>query len=192
MSIKSKIESLLFIAAKPISLNKLAELIEAPKEEVERAGDELVGEYKENMKGFQVVKNHSQYQMVSSPENSDVVKKFINDETTGELSRPSLETLTIIAYRGPISKFDLDRIRGVNCSLILRNLLLRGLIEAETDQKKKDTYYNVSFDFVRFLGISDIKELPDYEKLSKEEILEKMLETPETTQNNEVVNNEQR
>jgi segregation and condensation protein B len=179
MDIKSKIESLLFISAKPMSVNKLAELIEKPKEEIEPAGDELVEEYKLNNKGVRIVKNNSQYQMVSSPENSDVVRNFIKDETTGDLSRPSLETLTIIAYRGPISKTDLDRIRGVNCSLIIRNLLLRGLIEAETDKQKKETFYTVTFDFIKYLGINDIKELPEYEKLSKDDSLDKMLEKEE-------------
>jgi segregation and condensation protein B len=113
--------------------------------------------------------------MVSAPENAQLIQGFIKDETTGELSRPSMETLTIIAYRGPISKLDLDRIRGVNCSLIIRNLLLRGLIEAKPDKKKNETYYNVSFDFIRFLGINDVAELPDFERLSKDDAIDRML-----------------
>jgi len=179
MDIKSSLESLLFISAKPMSIGKLAEFLDIPKEEVEKTGDELVAEYKTGQKGIQIVKNKAHFQMVSSPENSGLVRKFISDETSGELSRPSLETLTIIAYRGPISKFDLDRIRGVNCSLIIRNLLLRGLVEAETDIKKKETYYRVTFDFIRYLGINDLKELPDYEKLNSDESLEKILAASE-------------
>jgi segregation and condensation protein B len=175
-NIKSRIESLLFVSAKPMSLKQLAELIEAKTELIAEAGDELVNEYKDKQKGIQIVKNNSQYQMVSSPENSDIIKKFIKDETTGELSRPSLETLTIIAYRGPINKLDLERIRGVNCSLILRNLLLRGLIETNVDKQKKDTFYSVTIDFIRFLGINDVKELPDFEKLSREEALDNAIE----------------
>ena len=168
MSIKDKIESLLFIAAKPMSIKQLADLINQPESEIKKAGDELEEEYKSNKRGVQIIKNGSKYQMVSSPDNARLVQEFIKDETTGELSRPSLETLTIIAYRGPITKSDLDHIRGVNCSLILRNLLIRGLIEAKSD-KKGETYYNVTFDFIRFLGINDINELPDYEKLNNVE-----------------------
>ncbi len=168
MSIKDKIESLLFIAAKPMSIKQLADLINQPESEIKKAGDELEEEYKSNKRGVQIIKNGSKYQMVSSPDNARLVQEFIKDETTGELSRPSLETLTIIAYRGPIAKSDLDHIRGVNCSLILRNLLIRGLIEAKSD-KKGETYYNVTFDFIRFLGINDINELPDYEKLNNVE-----------------------
>ncbi|MCK5511056.1 SMC-Scp complex subunit ScpB [Candidatus Parcubacteria bacterium] len=175
MDIKSKIESLLFISAKPMSIKQLAELIKKDKKEIEKAGLDLVDEYKNNKKGVQIIKNSSKLQMVSSPENAKLIQEFIKDETTGELSRPSLETLTIIAYRGPVSKIDLDRIRGVNCSLILRNLLIRGLIKAKNDSKKQETYYTITFDFIRFLGINDVRELPDYEKLSKDDTLDRML-----------------
>ncbi len=175
MNIKSKIESLLFISAKPMAVKQLSDLIKGDVKEIKRAGDELVEEYKNKNQGIQIIKNGSKYQMVSSPDNAKLVQSFIKDETTGELSRPSMETLTIIAYRGPISKIDLDRIRGVNCSLIVRNLLLRGLIEGKDDKKKNETYYTVTFDFIRFLGINDIHELPDYERLSKDDTLDRML-----------------
>jgi segregation and condensation protein B len=178
--IKSQIESLLFVSAKAMSVKNLAELMGADAKDVLAAGDELVSELKTAGRGIQVIKNGQNFQMVSSPENTDLIQSFIKDETTGELSRPSLETLTIIAYRGPISKFDIDRIRGVNCSLILRNLLLRGLIEAKQDKQKDNTYYAVTFEFIRFLGLNDVAELPNFEKLSKDDTLDKMLNQTET------------
>jgi len=173
--LKSKIESLLFISAKPMAAKQLADLTGKPVAEVKAAGEELVKNYQAGGGGIRIIKNSNKYQMVSAPENASLVRDFIKDETSGELTRPSLEALTIIAYRGPISKLDLDRIRGVNCALILRNLLLRGLVEARQDKTKNDIYYNVSFDFIRFLGISDVKELPDYEKLSQDDSLERIL-----------------
>jgi len=173
---KSKIESLLFVSAKPMSVKQLSELLKKKEDEVRDAGDSLVEEYKENKRGIQIIKDGSKYQMVSSADNSEIVQEFVQDETSGELSRPSLETLTIIAYRGPISKIDLDRIRGVNCSLILRNLLLRGLVEVKTDKQKDNDYYSVTLDFVRFLGINDVKELDDFERLSKDDAIDRMLE----------------
>lgn len=179
MSLKSKIESLLFISAKPMTANQLSDILGSNAKEVVAAGDDLVEEYKTKKQGIQIIKNGSKFQMVSAPENAKEVQKFIKDETTGELSRPSMETLTIIAYRGPIAKIDLDRIRGVNCSLIVRNLMLRGLIEGRTDKKRKDILYSVTFDFIRFLGINNIEELPDYERLSKDDTLDRMLEQDE-------------
>lgn len=176
MGIKSQIESLLFISAKPIAIKQLSDLIGKPAAEIKLAGDELVEDYKKENRGVQIIKDGSKYQMVSSPDNGKLVQEFIKDETTGELSRPSLESLTIIAYRGPISKIDLDRIRGVNCSLILRNLMLRGLIEAKYDKKKNETYYNITLDFIKFLAVSDIGQLPDYERLHKDDTIDRMLE----------------
>ena len=175
MSIKSKIESLLFIAAKPLAVSQLASLLRADKEEVSKAADELLADYKTGQACTQIIKDGVRYQMVSAPVNAKVIQEFIKDETTGELTRPSLEALTIIAYRGPVSKIDLDRIRGVNCALILRNLLLRGLIEAKLDKKKNETYYTASFDFIRFLGLSRLGDLPDYERLHQDDSLDKML-----------------
>ncbi len=175
-SLNSKIESLLFISAKPMSARELSGIFKKEEDEVKKAGDELVDTYKNDKRGIQIVKIGSKYQMVSSPENANFVQEFIKDETTGELSRPSLETLTIIAYRGPIAKLDLDRIRGVNCSLILRNLLLRGLVESREDKERGETFFTVSFDFLRFLGINNVSELPDYEKLSKDETIDNVLE----------------
>lgn len=176
MNIKSKIESLLFISAKPISVKQLADLIKKPAKEIEAAAKELAKDYKEQERGIEIIKNGSKFQMASSPENAKLVQDFIKDETAGELTRPSLETLTIIAYRGPVAKLDLDRIRGINCSLILRNLLLRGLIESRYDKIKKETYYNITFDFIRFLGLNNIRELPDYERLNKDDTIDRMLE----------------
>lgn len=176
MNTKSQIESLLFISAKPMNVKQLSDLIEKPAPEIKKACEELEEDCKKENRGVQIIKNNDKYQMTSSQENAKTVQKFMQNETTGELTRPSLETLTIIAYRGPVSKIDLDRIRGVNCSLILRNLLIRGLIEEKNDKKKREAYYNITFDFMRFLGVNNINELPDYEKLNKDDTIDKMLE----------------
>lgn len=175
MSLKSQIESLLFISARAMSAKQLAGYTGKNVKEAQAAADELMETYKNEKRGVQIIRNRVDYQMVSSPENARPVQEFIKDETTGELTRPSLETLTIIAYRGPISKIDLDRIRGLNCALILRNLLIRGLIEAKADKNKNETYYSASFDFIRFLGINDIRELPDYERLHQDDSLDRIL-----------------
>ena len=171
---EARLEALLFISAKPIAIKQLAEVLECKPEEVEAAGKALQAEYAEKGRGIQIVSNSGKLQMVSASEHAARIQKFLADETGGELSRPSLETLTIIAYRGPIRKIDLERIRGVNCSLIIRNLLLRGLVEEKKD--KEESSYVVTFDFLRFLGVSDVKELPDYERLSKEETLNQTLD----------------
>ncbi len=179
MSLKSKIESLLFVSAKPMSVRQLADLLKKDAKEIRTAGDELVKLYQQEKRGIHIIKNNNKYQMVSAPENARLVQEFIQDETSGELTRPSLETLTIIAYRGPILKSHLDKIRGVNCSLILRNLLLRGLVEVRSDKKSGENSYTVSLDFLRFLGVNSVEELPDYERLSRDDLIDKILSAPE-------------
>src|SRR3989344_5983048 len=108
--------------------------------------------------------------LATSADTATAVQKFLKDETTGELTRPSLETLTIIAYRGPVTRSDLERIRGVNCSIILRNLMVRGLVEAREDKRQLTTYYTVSFEFLRHLGLPRITELPEYEALHRADV----------------------
>ena len=172
--LKSQLESLLFIAAKPLTSKQLAEWLETKPEKIVAVCQELANDYKENGRGIHLTQSGDKFQLVSSPDNAEAVQKFIQEETGGELSRPSLEALTIIAYRGPIAKFELDRIRGVNCSLIVRNLLIRGLIEAKDE--KGETYYNVTLDFLRFLGVGSVQELPDYERLHNEQTINQVLE----------------
>jgi segregation and condensation protein B len=174
-TLKSNLEALLFVAAKPLQVKDMASLVKAKNDQIVTCLDELLVEYEKDTRGIRLVKQGSTYQLVTAPEQADIIKEYIKDETMGELSRPSLEALTIIAYRGPISKLDLDRIRGVNCALILRNLSLHGLIEAKFDKQKDDTYYSVTLDFIRFLGVSDISVLPDYEKLRQHDSLERVL-----------------
>jgi len=175
MSLKSKVESLLFVSAKPMSTKQLSDLLKQPARDIEKVGDELIADYQKDKRGIQIIKNNTKFQMASSPENANLVQLFMKDEVSGDLSRPSLETLTIIAYRGPISKLDLDRIRGVNCSLIVRNLLMRGLVDAREDKDTKENYYTVTFDFLRFLGVNNVNELPDYEKLHRDDTIDQVL-----------------
>ena len=171
-SLKSKIESLLFISPRPLTIKKIAELIGSTSAEVKPVAEELLKEY-EN-RGVVIKKLDDQLQMMTSGDNRKLAQDFVKDEITGELTKPSLETLTVIAYRGPISKIELEMIRGVNCSIIIRNLLLRGLIE-ETEDKKRGLIYQVTFDFLKFIGVKEVKELPDYEKLNNDENLKKLL-----------------
>jgi segregation and condensation protein B len=179
MSLKSQVESLLFVSLKPLSLKDLAAATNAKTKDLEEAVEELIADYSGSERGLAIIKNNSQYQLTTAADNAALVQEFLKDETSGELSQPSLEALTIIAYRGPITKLELERIRGVNCSLIIRNLLLRGLIEEKFEKAKDENYYTVTHDFVRFLGLGSIEELPDYTKLNSVESLSVVLAATE-------------
>lgn len=175
MKLMYLIESLLFISGRALSVTKLAEILQKDKKEIAAAAEELMQEYNTAERGIHVQKVGQSYQMATSPNYASIIKDFIKSEQTGELTKPSLETLTIIGYRGPITKAELEQIRGVNCSLILRNLLIRGLIEAKDDREKMATVYTITFDFLQFLGLDRVSQLPDYEKLNSDENLKKLL-----------------
>ena len=168
--LKSLIESLLFIANRPLSKKELARRTEQKINKVEEVLKELVEESKE--RGIKILENGQEWQMVTDPANSSVIQKFLKQEVNQELTPASLETLSIIAYRGPIKRDELEQIRGVNCSVILRNLLIKGLI---LEENKDNETYNVSLDFIRHLGITDLNELPDYQKLNQDVSLSSLI-----------------
>lgn len=173
--LKSKIESILFIAGKPMTPKKIGELLGVKETDIENALKELQAQYKEAQSGVGIFCTGAQWQMGTVGENAEVVAQYVKEEFSGELTRPQLETLTVIAYRGPISKAELEIIRGVSCGLILRNLMIRGLVDEEYDAKRKETKYRISLEFVRHLGVSSVEELPEYEKLHGHEVIQTLL-----------------
>lgn len=173
--IKNKLESLLFISHKPLALAELSKLVGCDKSQAEEALKALQEEYSQRAGGIELIVLEDKYQLGSASASSEVTAKFLKTEITGELTRPSLETLTIIAYRGPVSKAELELIRGVNCSMILRNLLMRGLIESREDKLKAVNVYQITMDFLKHLGLSSVSELPDYARLNRSNNLDKLL-----------------
>lgn len=167
----AKIESILFVASKPISAKKIATVLSIDKKEVDELMQELMVKYNHKNSGISLLCNSENYQMVSNANNKEITEKFIKAESTGELTRPQLETLTVVSYCGPITKPELEQIRGVNCSIILRNLMMRSLIK-EVDNGGILSSYEVTMDYLRHLGISSVTELVDYEKLHKHPYIE--------------------
>ncbi len=158
----STLESVLFVSSSPLTLVKIAKILKLKKPQVRELVKELSLKWNTKDSGVHLIENNETVQLMSAPENAEVVAQFVKDETTGELTRPALETLSIIAYRQPVTKPELEQIRGVNCSLILRNLLMRGLITEEEDAARLQTVYATSMDFVRLLGVSSVEDLPEY------------------------------
>jgi len=179
--LKTIVESLLFISNKPLTAKSIVNFLkkqgqDATIKQVEDIIEELKQKFNNENSGIHIVQSGNEFQMVTNPASAELIKKFLKDDTTGELTPASLETLTVIAYRGPITKAELEQIRGVNCSLILRNLMIRGLIDSEEDQLKQTVLYRATVEFLKYLGINNVSELPDYEKLHQVENLEQFLE----------------
>jgi segregation and condensation protein B len=161
----SQIASLLFVLTKPVSRKQLAKLLDTSEAEVTAAITTLADSLNTSLSGIHLLVSDDLVQLVTNPDHAELVAKATNVDLDTELSRPSLETLTIIAYRGPLTKPEIEAIRGVNCSLILRNLQLRGLVDERDDVVKMQPTYRLSTDALRFFGVHAVSELPDYSTL---------------------------
>ena len=165
--IKSIIESILFVSAEPMRMTKLAKVADATEAEVEGALESLSEDYADS-RGLRIVRIKDTIQLVTNPDNADFVAELVKGEIQENLSQASLEVLSIVAYRGPISRAEIEAIRGVNCSFTLRALLIRGLLDRTENIKDNRRYlYNISLDFLKKLGIDRVEKLPDWEVLSK-------------------------
>jgi segregation and condensation protein B len=182
MSINSQIETILFVASKPLALKKIAKVLQVGEEMAVQALKELTTKYNQVESGMIILQNNDEWQMVSNPDNRAAAENFLKAEVSGELTRPQLETLTVVSYCGPITRPELEQIRGVNCSLILRNLMMRGLVKETDDPSGLLSKYEVTMDYVRHLGLNNLNELPDYDKLHHHEHISNAL-----AQTNEVV-----
>src|SRR5258708_4946129 len=118
--------------------------------------------------GIILLAHNNKLQLASNPDNSALVKKFLSLELREKLTDAALETLAIILYRQPVSKAEIENIRGVNSQYTLRHLLIRGLIEKiQSPSDKRMQLYKTTLEFMQHLGIKDVKELPDFEDLTK-------------------------
>lgn len=174
--IKSVIESILFARGEEISVNQLAKILELKDEEISEGLNELVVEYKKGKKGFIIIQNGESFQLVTNPENAQWVEKTLKKNLQENMSRTALEVLSIVAYRGPVSRAEIEAIRGVNSSFTLRNLLMRGLIVRSVNESDQRGYlYNISMDFMKKMGLGKIEELPEFENLSRDKRVESII-----------------
>jgi len=161
----SKIEAVLFAYGEPICVDRLGKILKITSAELETALKDLEIELARQERGIILIKNVGKIQLATKPELTGLLEDIIKQEFTEDITPAALETLSIIAYAGPISRADIEYIRGVNSSFTMRNLLLRGLVERTIDPKRANAYiYTASFDLIKRLGILKVDDLPDYEK----------------------------
>lgn len=163
--IEKQIEALLFVSGEPLEFSKIAEILEVDVNQIPEIIDNLKNDYILNSRGLTLLIFDNKVQLTTSKETSGVIEKFLQKTLKEDLTPAALETLAIIAYKGPITRAEIDNIRGVNSSYIIRNLLIRGLIDREVDPHRANAFiYKISFDFLRKMGVEKIEDLPDYQK----------------------------
>ncbi len=168
--LKNIIESILFVAEKPVSIKELSKLTNSLTINVQKALLELTDDYKE--RGLRVIRKGDFFQIITAPEAAKYIGRFLNQELKAQLGDAALETLAIITYKQPITRMAIEKIRGVSSDTILRTLQIKGLIsEVERlDAPGKPILYGTTFEFLQYLGVESLDELPKLEKEKEDKI----------------------
>ncbi len=170
---KAVIEGLLFLVGdEGLTIEDISNIIEKSVEETKMYIDELINDYQNETRGIQIEFLGDHYKLTTKPIHKEYYKKLVLNEENSELSQAALEVLAIIAYNAPITRVDVDNIRGVNSTFVVRKLLLKGLIEevGKSDAPGRPKLYNVTQNFLDYFGLGDINELPSIE--TPEEVID--------------------
>ncbi len=172
-NLEQKIESVLFFKGEPIKIKKLAQILEEKEEVIIESLKKLKSSL-EN-RGISLMEKEDEVFLVVSLETSSLIEKIQKEELNRDLSKASLETLSIILYKNGATRSEIDYIRGVNSNFTLRILSIRGLIEKIADKNDSRRFiYKPTFDLLSFLGITTVEEMPGFNNLK--EGLEKLEE----------------
>jgi segregation and condensation protein B len=182
LSLKSQIESLVFVAGEPVRVDRIAKVLEVSVEQAEQILDDLAQEYAG--RGLRLQRKGRRVQMVSAPEAGELVRTFLGLQLGSRLSPAALEALAIIAYRQPVTRAQIEAVRGVNSDTVLRTLINHGLIEerGRLDQVGRPIIYGTTFEFLQHFGLSSLDQLPVLEEvpvLEKVPVLENVPALPE-------------
>jgi len=160
LELTSLIESLLFVADAPVTPAQLAAALDVEPEAVETALAQLAVNYQH--RGLRLQRKGGRVQLVTAPEAAPAIERFLGLELSNKLSPAALETLAIVAYRQPVTRAQVEAIRGVNSDSVLRTLINKGLIEevGRLEQAGRPIVYGTTFEFLQYFGLQDLRELP--------------------------------
>lgn len=169
---KAIIEGLLFIKGSDgLTISELSDILEIPDEEVKSALKSLYQDYQREERGIQLELLGEHFKLTTKKEHKKYYQKIAQEEENSNLSQSALETLAIIAYNEPITRMEIEEIRGVNSSYVLRKLMIKNLIQevGKSDLPGRPRQYGVTNAFLDYFGLGGIDELPKLEKEEKEE-----------------------
>ncbi|MDP3901367.1 MAG: SMC-Scp complex subunit ScpB [bacterium] len=161
----AELEALLFIYGDPLTYKKISQILKITEDAVRELANALSTELFQDDRGLSLLMERGKIQLVTKGAFQNIAEEIIKEEVNEALTPATLETLSIVTYAGPISRAELDYIRGVNSTFALRNLLIRGLVDRASDPKRGNAFlYSPSLELLRYLGINQLTDLPDYEK----------------------------
>jgi segregation and condensation protein B len=168
------LEALLFVAPGPVTASQLAAAINIPTPEVERGLHELEKMYSQEapLHGLRLQRFSGQLQLTTSPEIALIIERFLGMDVSSRLSRASLETLAIVMYKQPVTRPQIDAIRGVNSDAVLKSLLLKGLVQevGRAEAPGRPILYSITQECLQIFGLNSLAELPPLELEEKDRI----------------------
>lgn len=163
MNLEHNIEAALLFKNEPVSFKDLAQTLETDVENIKKVVESLQSIYKD--RGMVIIEDGNSVSLGTHPDASSLIEKIQKEELSRDLGRAGLETLSIILYKGPVSRREIDYIRGVNSGFIVRNLLVRGLIErTESETGERSFSYKPTLELLRFLGVTKREDLPEFKE----------------------------
>jgi len=165
--LEKKIEAVLFWKGEPMKIRKLAQIFAKSEEEILICIKSLATKIAD--RGISLIFKDDEVALGTSKDYSEIIERLTKEELVRDLGKAGLEALSIIVYMGPISRAEIDLIRGVQSSFILRNLTVRGLVERITNPKDQRSFlYRPTFDLISFLGVSKIEDMPEFTEARSE------------------------
>lgn len=173
-SLKSAIESLLFASGDPLSLSDLVNHLEEKSKAVEAIIQEMIEEYEKPERGIKIISIKGTYQMVTKSQNADYLQKLLKKNKRQSLSQASIESLAIIAYKQPITRIDIDEIRGVKSESALQRLVEKELIKevGRLEVPGRPILYGTTEEFLRQFELKDLRDLPSLDLFGEDDDLE--------------------
>jgi segregation and condensation protein B len=161
--VKGIIEGILFAAGDPIAIKEIAEIVGIDQKQLKRIIKEMINDYEKDSRGIYILEFNDKIQLSTKPEYSHYIKKLIRFETRQNLSQAALETLAIVAYKQPITKSEIDEIRGVRSDRAVTTLLERNLIReaGRLEATGRPILYSTTDEFLKYFGFKNIDELPE-------------------------------
>lgn len=175
--LKSILESLLFVSPEPLALSQLTSVLSSTNGDFQEFSNEkiseilrvLQAEYRESGRGLQLVEVAGGYQLTTRPENAPWIRQLQTVRMATRLSRAALETLSIVAYRQPVTTPEIETVRGVDCTGVLKTLLERRLVKivGRKEAVGKPLLYGTTQEFLQYFGLRDLSELPPLKDLQE-------------------------
>lgn len=178
VELKQILEAVVFASPEPVKLSRLAQFLEVDLSQLKQVAKNLTEDYEMNERGIRLVEVAGGFQFVTAPASAPILREYFKKDKKVRLSRSALETLAIIVYNQPVTRPEIDAVRGVNSDGVLKTLLEKRLVDiaGRKDEPGKPLLYRTTDEFLKVFGLKSLKDLPDIKELEELVEMEEVME----------------